>query len=395
MNAINNLPDSTYWSIIPDKNVLKILTSPSRVIEFRPNKSKNLLTGEYFTPNTYDLLKNLLDVSVSEYQSSSKIIFHAYYELGDFWYKTCNLPEDTILGYWLEFQEESPLHLKDRIDLERIEWNLPDYSLYREMFFKGKESLYNGDCYQFNLTMPILGRFQNLNLLAFAGRFLGDSSKRGRFASLTRLDNKVLYSNSPECLGEIESRDNQLYFKSCPIKGTQSTEKLSKNKAWKKLKESPKDESELFMITDLLRNDLNQIGQHWVEVKKKKAPLFVNNLVHSFSELEAQIDNETTLYQVLRSVFPGGSITGVPKKRVMKILKKLENKKRGFYCGSSLIFGKGAMKLSINIRSGEIDLEKNQICYHSGGGITVNSTPENEFTELLDKFTSFVSLLNE
>lgn len=395
MKTINSIPTTSFWSIISYEGGLRILNTPSRVFELRRDSVKDLVSKEVFAQKGKDFLENLLDIPLEHYHQNKRILFHAFYELGHLWMDTSELETETILGYWIEFTEEMNFSFDGLEKADPIDWETPSYDEYKKAFEVGVEHLHLGDCYQFNLTWPINGKFSKFNIQGFAQSFLGEAKARGEYASFTVLGDKIYYSNSPECLGNIDKRGEEYYLTSRPIKGTVSTKELSFEKAWKKLSDSKKDESELFMITDLLRNDMNKIGKGWVEVISKKSPLSVNQLVHSFSELEVKLDSGIHLKDIIKPLFPGGSITGVPKKRVMQILRKIEMVDRGFYCGSSLLFGKGSFKTSINIRSGVIDLQNQTISYHSGGGITVKSTPELEFQELLDKFFSFVRLLNE
>ncbi|MDC1175497.1 chorismate-binding protein, partial [Bacteriovoracaceae bacterium] len=94
------------------------------------------------------------------------------------------------------------------------------------------------------------------------------------------------------------------------------------------------------------------------------------------------------------SLFPGGSITGAPKKRVMKILNSIEHSSRQFYCGSTFLNYGGVRSASINIRSAMIDVTTKKLTYHAGGGITVKSSVEGEYEEMLSKVQSFTGLFN-
>ncbi|MCR9206072.1 MAG: chorismate-binding protein [Halobacteriovoraceae bacterium] len=395
MKTINSLPSTDFWTMVSHEGNLIVLNSPSKVLEIRRDSVKDLVSGEQLCLKGSELLEELLNIPLEDFQKDKRIVFHAFYELGHQWMGTSSLLPDTILGYWIEFTEEMNFSFSKIAKPKSIKWSIPSYEEYKIAFDTGVEHLFKGDCYQFNITFPIQGEWDEFDLEAFASQFLGNAEKRGEYASLTVLGDKALYSNSPECLGNIEKRGEDLFLKSRPIKGTVSTEKQSVESAWKELKNSQKDESELYMITDLLRNDMNRIGSQWVEVLSKKSRLVVNNLVHSFSELELKLETKAHLKDVIKPLFPGGSITGVPKKRVMEILKKIEIEDRGFYCGSTLLFGKGDFKTSINIRSGVINFTEKKISYHSGGGITVKSKAELEYQEFLDKFFSFVRPLNE
>jgi len=91
------------------------------------------------------------------------------------------------------------------------------------------------------------------------------------------------------------------------------------------------------MICDLLRNDLSSIEDPVSKVVLKKMPLLVPSLLHQCSRIEVELSSRVSVGRVVEKMFPGGSVTGAPKKRVMDILSDLEQRRRGFYCGSTLI----------------------------------------------------------
>ena len=121
--------------------------------------------------------------------------------------------------------------------------------------------------------------------------------------------------------------------------------------------------------------------------------LLVPGLIHQYSEIKVPLSQHVTLKNILEKIFPGGSITGAPKKRVMQILKKLESRSRGFYCGSTLLFSKGQIEASINIRSSVVDFKKRSLSYQAGGGITLLSQPQHEFLEMTYKHDSYIDTL--
>ncbi len=86
-------------------------------------------------------------------------------------------------------------------------------------------------------------------------------------------------------------------------------------------------------------------------------------------------------------------MTGAPKRRVMNIINQIESAPRNFYCGTSVICFHQMKSASINIRSAVIDFKVNQLTYHSGGGITLKSDLQEEFSEMLAKRESFIRAL--
>jgi anthranilate/para-aminobenzoate synthase component I len=196
----------------------------------------------------------------------------------------------------------------------------------------------------------------------------------------------LLLSNSPECLFEV--KDNVI--RTMPIKGTiRNTEK----NAWERLRRSAKDQAELFMITDLLRNDLNLLKGDSARVVSKRNRLNVSGLIHQYSLIEKRLDLNVSLKQILGQMFPGGSITGAPKKRTMEIIRGLENRVRGHYTGSTIFLYNKNCTSSLNIRSAYIDYSEQTLSYSAGGGITLLSNPNQEYDEMLSKWESFKNLL--
>ena len=104
-----------------------------------------------------------------------------------------------------------------------------------------------------------------------------------------------------------------------------------------------------------------------------------------------ELSQKVDLAKIVKNLFPGGSVTGAPKKRSMEILFELESKNpRSFYCGSTIILHKSLLAGSINIRSATLDIKTEKLTYGSGGGVTLLSQPREEFAEMNLKFQSFL-----
>jgi anthranilate/para-aminobenzoate synthase component I len=199
----------------------------------------------------------------------------------------------------------------------------------------------------------------------------------------------MILSNSPECLFQYR---NQEVF-TMPIKGTMKRNKGSWKTLWQKMLEDPKEEGELLMITDLLKNDLNRLDTPVAKVIKLRAPLIVPGLLHQYSLISVKLKNQISLSSTLKKLFPGGSITGAPKKRVMEIIPQVERFNRGLYCGSTLLCIGDKKAASINIRTATINLEERVWRYGAGSGVTLLSRPVDEFKEMEQKVESFLKLL--
>ena len=329
----------------------------------------------------------------------SKKVFHLFYELG---YLIEGIESKTyhkhnpILAIEIHYSKSEDLKTPEKFSPTRLyEYYRELYGVYRASFNSGYDALMRGDCYQFNLTYPF--RYESDSKLKFESlcSFLFSNKERtGAYAHLTYLPTfkKIYLSNSPECLFQGKMEEDYLKLWTMPIKGTIQCSDLEVGEKWKELKRSVKDQAELFMITDLLRNDMTRIEQSPSKVVKKKLPLKVPGLLHQYSLIEVNLSKAITLKKVLQGLFPGGSITGAPKKRVMSILDVLESEPRGFYCGSTVILDEDIIAASINIRSGEYDLPSKMLKIHAGGGITLESDCDHEFLEMQAKRDSFLSL---
>jgi anthranilate/para-aminobenzoate synthase component I len=100
-----------------------------------------------------------------------------------------------------------------------------------------------------------------------------------------------------------------------------------------------------------------------------------------------------TFQKTLECLFPGGSVTGAPKKRVMEIILAIERYKRGIYCGSTLLCHEEKKIASINIRTAQLSVGDRLWRYGAGGGVTLLSSPVSEFQEMESKVHSFLTLL--
>lgn len=182
-----------------------------------------------------------------------------------------------------------------------------------------------------------------------------------------------------------------------PIKGTRKRgETIEQDQILRaELEQSEKDRSELLMIMDLERNDLNRIC---VPGSVKVTEPFVieeyATVFHLVSEIQGKVRPDLQLKDFVRSLFPGGSITGAPKIRAMEIIDELEKESRGLYTGNIGYFaGDGSCDFNIVIRTAIYE-EKN---YHigAGGGITYESDVAFEYEETLQKAKALLEAIYE
>ncbi|BCE01578.1 anthranilate synthase component I family protein [Marinicellulosiphila megalodicopiae] len=240
----------------------------------------------------------------------------------------------------------------------------------------------NGDCYQTNYTQCWETNTDNLDTLA-----LYQSRKRKcptPFSGFITTPELTLSCHSPEAF--IQIKDSQV--NTFPIKGTikRSTDPIEDALLKSQLASSEKDRAENIMITDLLRNDLSITAK----TGSVKCPEICkvhsySNVHHLVSQVSSVLDEKKfTLMDVVKHSFPGGSITGAPKKRAMQIIDELEDQSRSLYCGSMIALSQNK-QLHSNILIRSFIYHNNQLRCYAGGGIVMESIAENEYQESLSK----------
>lgn len=371
------------------ETVLELDHAQSAYLYFRSTRI-NLLTG---FPEVYPLEKFLEELRKVELQSKvpGPRVFHFFYELGLVLAGLGHtVGEDLPLAMDITYEKKklkkttsSKLKTLALKTLER-----PNWTEYKEAFNHIQNELLVGNCYQVNLTYPFDFELKEV----IDPRDLCDYffSRQGlsAFAHATYFNDDMILSNSPECL--FQYRDHELF--TMPIKGTRPVGKNWKAE-WKKILSSVKEEGELNMITDLLRNDLNRLQEPRARVLKKRSPLLVPGLLHQYSLISVNLNRPVSLLHTLESVFPGGSVTGAPKKRVMEIIQAVERYQRGIYCGSTLLCLDDRKVASINIRTASISISDKLWRYGAGSGITLLSKAPSEYQEMDSKVSSFLTLL--
>jgi len=160
------------------------------------------------------------------------------------------------------------------------------------------------------------------------------------------------------------------------------------------LYQSEKERAEHLMLVDLERNDLGKVCEYGtVEVDALMHLEKYSHVSHLVSNIKGKLRENTSPLKVLKALFPGGTITGVPKIRCMEIISELEQKPRGIYTGSIGYIGfDGEMDLNIAIRTW---VQNNgEISFQVGAGIVADSDPEKEYEETLQKAKALMKALH-
>lgn len=249
--------------------------------------------------------------------------------------------------------------------------------------------LASGDIYQANLTVPLRGTTP----LAPEAIFDAALNRGGAaFGATMIVPGGTVLSFSPELY--IRRRGKQVETR--PIKGTRRIPNHAGGvaDATEALKSSEKDRAEHIMIVDLERNDLGRVCRYG-SVKADPLMRLVEHptVLHMESRVVGELDFGKTLYDILSATFPGGSVTGAPKKRAMEIIGELEEHPRGIYCGAlGWIDSDGDCDLNLPIRTALIRPD-GTIEFSCGGGIVADSDPKAEWEELHHKAQFFLDAL--
>ena len=202
-------------------------------------------------------------------------------------------------------------------------------------------------------------------------------------AAFLQAGERAILSASPEMFLKMSGRS----IRTRPIKGTRPrrADLHADEKSAYDLITSPKEIAELVMITDLERNDLGQVCDFGSVIVAELLKLErFEQVFHLVSTVDGRLRAGVDHIAALRACFPGGSITGTPKKRAREIIAELESEPRGLYTGAIGWFGfNGESQFNIAIRTAII--EGDLAHFHVGAGIVADSIPENEWQETLDK----------
>ena len=221
----------------------------------------------------------------------------------------------------------------------------------------------------------------------------------GQFSALVLFDqDRSVLSFSPERLVKwsfSQDQSQSSLIETAPIKGTRPRhhDLRADSEELKDLKMSVKDQAEHVMILDLERNDLGRICKSGsVKVTQDRVARSYATVHHLVSVVQGELLDNVSLSDILCAVFPGGSVTGAPKKRAMELIRKLEFSPRGIYCGAlGYLDPLGGGDLNLPIRT--IFLNKDHMEYHSGGGIVADSSAAGEWSELWVKTKGFEKAL--
>ena len=234
-----------------------------------------------------------------------------------------------------------------------------------------QQSLYDGNTYQVNLTVPFDARYDGdpWNLYVKLAR-----TAQVPHCAFIEDEDAAYLCLSPELF--LRMRDGELVCK--PMKGTAPLEDP-------RLIDDEKNRAEHLMIVDLVRNDFHRIAEN-VHVIKAFEKEFYPTFVTMTSEIHGSFDRSRPFSDLLEATFPCGSITGAPKEAAMRAITALESEARRAYCGSlGYRAPNGDGEWNVAIRTLQLDTKSKSARFDVGGGIVADSNAADEWREILVK----------
>lgn len=356
-NRDSNWGNLAAWNPI-DSISLSLEDSPETIIQFVKEYSGKFIAGFL----VYEYGAKRLDVPVYPLMAGFPAIHFRAYES----FQTFSEFDIVNTSKWLSF---TPTITKENycLNFDRI----IDY-------------IKQGEFYQLNYTYPMVSSTELSPRVLF--QCLRAKNNVG-YSAYIEDDNWVIHSLSPEQFISIQDR----MISTKPIKGTIARNHVSKldEKNLNLLLASQKDQAELYMIIDLLRNDLGKVCEYGsVQVKESKSVQKLEKVFHTYGRINGKLKHNIHPVEALISMLPSGSISGCPKKRVCEAIYELENSARGIYTGNiGYILPDGTLQFNIAIRT--VFQQKNDLLLGVGGGITIGSLMEDEFSESIAKAASF------
>ncbi|MBH0202149.1 MAG: anthranilate synthase component I family protein [Nitrospira sp.] len=269
-----------------------------------------------------------------------------------------------------------------------------EQAIYSRNVRRCQEYIATGDIYQanlshrFNVTSSVFSSLGDLQTDLSVYRRLR-ALNPSPFSGILRFDTLRLISSSPERLVRLEGRRADTR----PIAGTRprGTNAVDDQRLIQELRVNEKECAEHVMLVDLERNDLGRVCRFGsVQVDELMALEHYSHVTHLVSHVAGTLKDRATGFDLLKAMFPGGTITGVPKIRCMEIIEELEPVRRGPYTGSmGYLSWSGDLDFNILIRT--LVMKNGQGYLQVGAGIVADSDPTREYEETIHKAQAFFS----
>ncbi len=251
---------------------------------------------------------------------------------------------------------------------------------YEAVVARTREYVYAGDIFQANLSQRLDGMYALPSLHLYATLRAVNPSP---FAGYLHFGDYELISSSPE---RLVSLGEDGWAETRPIAGTRprGSRRPEDDAMTAELNLDPKDRAEHIMLVDLERNDLGRVSEYGsVRVTELMVNEYYSHVIHIVSNVRGHLHPSRDAVDLVKAMFPGGTITGCPKVRCMEIIDELETVRRGPYTGSFGWIAPRALDLNIVIRT--LVRVGDRLFLQVGGGIVADSAPAREYDETLHK----------
>ncbi len=284
----------------------------------------------------------------------------------------------------LEESDTLPISIQNRLSQQE----------YIEIIDRLREHILRGDCYEINFCQEFFAEKAIINPVAVYKKLSNISPNP--FSACYRVDDQWLLCASPERF--LQKLGNAIL--SQPIKGTSKRvlhDQAGDDQSRAELVASAKDRSENVMVVDLVRNDLAKICTEGSVKVDELFGIYSFPQVHQMiSTISGELKKNISFTEIIRAVFPMGSMTGAPKKRVMELIEEYEATRRGIFSGATgYISPNGDFDFNVVIRSIMYNARSQYLSFQAGSGITFNSDPQKEWEECLMKGEAMKKVLEE
>lgn len=377
--------------------VNKVLSNPYSAFFYTPPIYPNAKSFLFDKPSEILTIYGLNDFEPMLTKADKKIAKNLFgyatlnYELGYLFEKRLHkfLREDKTLAHLVFFNDKNVKEIKsESIKLSaEINFIVSDFHLntskteYINSIRKIKKHIADGDTYQINYTVKGMFNFEGDISSFFSNLIFNQSAK---YIAIINLVDEIIISISPELFFETNLRN----IITKPMKGTITRGVSYQDDQMKKheLENSIKNQAENVMIVDLLRNDLGRICEFGsVQTTKLFEIEKYESLYQMISTVKGKLRKSVKFSDIIKNIFPCGSVTGAPKIRTMEIIRELEKEERGIYTGAiGLMIGKNLV-FNVAIRTIQFNREMKKGTIGLGSGVVWDSKPEKEYNEVLLK----------
>lgn len=377
--------------------VNKVLSNPYSAFFYTPPIYSNAKSFLFDKPSEILTIYGLNDFEPMLSKADKKIAKNLFgyatlnYELGYLLEQRFSkfLREDKTLAHLVFFNDKNVKEIKsESIKLSaELNFKVSDFHLntskteYINSIRKIKKYIAEGDTYQINYTVKGKFNFEG-DIASFLSNLIFNQS--AKYIAIINLVDKIIISISPELFFETNLKN----IVTKPMKGTITRGVNYQDDQMKKheLENSIKNQAENVMIVDLLRNDLGRICEIGsVQTTKLFEIEKYESLYQMISTVKGKLRKSVKFSDIIKNIFPCGSVTGAPKIRTMEIIRELEKEERGIYTGAiGLMFGE-KLVFNVAIRTIQFDQEMKKGTIGLGSGVVWDSKLDKEYQEVLLK----------